>query len=203
MKDILSPRAGPFLRELARSRLLLAFDHDGVLAPLVTAPGGAGMRPATRRLRARAARRYPAAVVPGRAWREMGRRLAGAPGVEVKDKQSTLSVRNGVERTRRRAEEAVLGAVATLGGARLVRGALSTALHLGDAVTDEDAFAIVPPAVVGVRVGPGRSLAGWRLAGQQDVDRLLQRLVELRRPGGLVDQAGLAPPACRAAGRRP
>jgi trehalose-6-phosphatase len=59
---------------------------------------------------------------------------------------------------------------------------LDRAIFLGDDLTDEDVFRIGPPHVVGVRVGPGRSAAPWRLAGQVDVDELLARLVDLREP---------------------
>jgi trehalose 6-phosphate phosphatase len=78
--DFLAPGRAPILRALARSRVLLAFDYDGVLAPLVTAPDGRTMRPATARLLARVAERYPVAVVSGRAWQDLVR-LVPTPGV--------------------------------------------------------------------------------------------------------------------------
>jgi len=58
----------------------------------------------------------------------------------------------------------------------------TAAIFVGDDVTDEDVFRIGPPEVVGIRVGPGRTDARFRLAGQGDVDRLLARLVQLREP---------------------
>jgi trehalose 6-phosphate phosphatase len=75
MKDLLQPR---YRSELAKvvaepRKVLLAFDYDGVLAPLVRDPGGAFMRPATRALLARVAREYRVAVVSGRAWRDVFR----------------------------------------------------------------------------------------------------------------------------------
>jgi trehalose 6-phosphate phosphatase len=78
--DFLAPGRDGILRALARSRVLLAFDYDGVLAPLVTDPGGRAMRPATARLLARLARRYPVAVVSGRAFRDLVH-LVPTPGV--------------------------------------------------------------------------------------------------------------------------
>lgn len=68
MKDILLARHRPVLERLAHGRSLLAFDYDGVLAPLVTDPRGAPMRPTTRRLLRDLARRWPCAIVSGRAW---------------------------------------------------------------------------------------------------------------------------------------
>lgn len=58
-------------RRPAGRAVLLAFDYDGVLAPLVKEPSGAHMRPRTRELLAELARRYPVAVVSGRAWKDV------------------------------------------------------------------------------------------------------------------------------------
>jgi trehalose 6-phosphate phosphatase len=233
------------LERLAASNTLLAFDYDGVLAPLVREPGGARMRPSTRRLLERVVSSWPVAVISGRAfvdtrrlsegvvplvvgnhgyellrarrvpadvvakvagWRaSIERDLAGVGGWFIEDKRSTLAVHYGLRRRWRGAEDAVRRAAARLDGARLVRGkrvlnvipvafpnkgdavlalldrlALDVALYLGDDVTDEDAFAVGAPRIVGVRVGPGRSLAPWRIARQEDVDRLLETLLELR-----------------------
>jgi trehalose 6-phosphate phosphatase len=51
----------------AMSNVLLAFDYDGTLAPLVDAPARATMRPSTRRLLAHVSRLYPCVVITGRA----------------------------------------------------------------------------------------------------------------------------------------
>ena len=244
MKDILLERNRPVLERLARSRAMLAFDYDGVLAPLITDPDGAPMRRSTERLLARAAARWPCAVVSGRSythvlrlthgivplvvgnhgyelgrarpvpratlervrsWRAaLERELAGA-AVYFEDKRSTLSVHYGLDRRWRRVEAAVLRAAATVEGARLVRGKkvlnlipegfpnkgdavralvrmqrVESALYAGDDVTDEDAFAVGEPLVLGVRVGPGRSRAGYRVAAQDRIDELLELLVEIR-----------------------
>ena len=248
MKDILSPRHRGVLEALAASPCLLAFDYDGVLAPLVRDPAGAFMRPRTRRLLRRLARLYPCAVVSGRAFRdtrrfvgdlvptvvgnhgyeigeetrtppevldrvrawerELRRRLAGVPGVFFEQKRTTLAVHYGLARTWRRSAEAVRAAAQNLHGARLLEGkkvlnvlpshfptkgdavrallerdGLETALYAGDDVTDEDVFRIGPPAVLGIHVGRGRSLAPWCLPSQRDADALLERLLELRDGG--------------------
>jgi trehalose 6-phosphate phosphatase len=80
MKDLLHPRHRAALARFlgpaaAPRRILLAFDYDGVLAPLVKEPSGARMRSATRALLRRVARQYPVAVVSGRAWRDCARFL--------------------------------------------------------------------------------------------------------------------------------
>jgi trehalose 6-phosphate phosphatase len=55
------------LEMFAWSNVLLAFDYDGTLAPLVNAPAHATMRASTRRLLARASKLYPCVVITGRA----------------------------------------------------------------------------------------------------------------------------------------
>jgi trehalose 6-phosphate phosphatase len=55
------------LETFAWSNVLLAFDYDGTLAPLVDAPARAYMRASTRRLLRRASALYPCVVITGRA----------------------------------------------------------------------------------------------------------------------------------------
>jgi len=246
MKDILSPRHRHVLEALARAPALLAFDYDGVLAPLVTEPGGTRMRQGTRRLLRKVAALYPCAVVSGRSWRDTTRfvgglvptvvgnhgfelgeevpvppdilervlawrrdleaALAGVPGVHFEYKRSTLAVHYGLSRAWRRAGREVHAAAERLRGARLVqgkkvlnvlpghfptkgdavrallaRGGLEMALYAGDDVTDEDVFGIGAPAVLGIHVGEGGSLADYRLRSQGEIDALLEILVDLRR----------------------
>jgi trehalose 6-phosphate phosphatase len=245
VSHLLAARHRPELARLAAGRTLLAFDYDGVLAPLTRLPGGSPMRAATARLLGRTAARWPVAVISGRSFRdarrlsqglaqvvvgnhgyelgharavprtvlarvqrwrrELERGLAGLPGWHIEDKRSTLSIHFGLRRTWRSVGVEVERAAAALPGARLVPGKqvlnvlparfphkgdallallsrlrLEAALFLGDDVTDEDAFAIGPPRVVGVRVGPGPSQARFRLRGQGEVDELLRRLAALR-----------------------
>ncbi|MEI7706329.1 MAG: trehalose-phosphatase [Deltaproteobacteria bacterium] len=247
--DLLAPGRAPLLADLAASRLLVAFDYDGVLAPLVTDPDGRSMRARTATLLREVARRYPVAVVSGRAFRdlrrlvpgaglglvgnhgfelghavavpvavrsrvarwegEIARRLDGIPGWHVESKRSTLSIHYGMGRRWRLVEPAILAAGEGLRGARLIRGKkvlnvlprsfptkgdavlrllrrrrLDVALFLGDDLTDEDVFRIGAPRVVGVRVGPGRTAAPWRLRSQEQVDEVLERLVALRKVRG-------------------
>jgi len=245
--DFLAGARAPILEGLAAGRVLVAFDYDGVLAPLVTAPDGRAMRPATLRLLREVARRYPVAVVSGRAFRDLARlvpgrgiirvgnhgfelgraipvpravlsqvaeweadvarRLDGIRGWHVEHKRSTLSIHYGMGRDWRRVERAVRAAGRSLEGARLLPGKkvlnvipssfptkgdavrrllarlrLDVALFLGDDLTDEDVFRVGEPMVVGVRVGPGRTAARWRIRAQEDVDEVLERLRVLRVP---------------------
>ena len=57
MKDILSRAHREVLQQYAWSNVLLAFDYDGTLAPIVRDPEKAAMRPAMRRLLVQVAQR--------------------------------------------------------------------------------------------------------------------------------------------------
>jgi len=65
-------------------------------------------------------------------------------------------------------------------------------LFVGDDVTDEDAFAALGPDDVGIKVGAGRSLAGYRVADVPAVGEVLALLADLR--SGAVERR---PPAIR------
>jgi trehalose 6-phosphate phosphatase len=65
------------LATFARSNVLLAFDFDGTLAPIVGSPAAAALRESTRRLLKRTCRLYPCAVISGRARDDVRRRLRG------------------------------------------------------------------------------------------------------------------------------
>jgi trehalose-phosphatase len=56
-----------------------------------------------------------------------------------------------------------------------------TVLFVGDDITDEDAFAVLGVGDVGIKVGPGQTLAEHRLVDTDDVAALLSNLLELRR----------------------
>jgi trehalose 6-phosphate phosphatase len=80
MKDLLLPRHRAVLTRLlapAKRPILLAFDYDGVLAPLVEDHRGVGMPPVTRALLRELTRRYPVAVVSGRSFASL-HRVVGA-----------------------------------------------------------------------------------------------------------------------------
>lgn len=79
MFRILARRHSPVLKGFAASNAVVAFDFDGTLAPLVGAPERATMRASTRRLLTAVARRYPVAVISGRARRDVSQRLGAVP----------------------------------------------------------------------------------------------------------------------------
>ncbi|QTX04346.1 bifunctional alpha,alpha-trehalose-phosphate synthase (UDP-forming)/trehalose-phosphatase [Agromyces archimandritae] len=103
-----------------------------------------------------------------------------------------------LQRTARELVEAELPGLTVRGGKNVIEFAVRTAskgdavvrlrqhtgasavMYVGDDVTDEDAFAVLEDGDVGVKVGQGKSLAGFRLRSPDDVPALLERLAEAR-----------------------
>jgi trehalose 6-phosphate phosphatase len=83
MKDILSPANRKVLRQFARSKVLLAFDYDGTLAPIVSRPERAVLRKTTCTLLNELAKRYPCVVISGRTRRDAMARLRGVRVHEI------------------------------------------------------------------------------------------------------------------------
>jgi trehalose 6-phosphate phosphatase len=77
VKRILSPKNVDVLAQFAWSRVLLAFDFDGTLAPIVADRDAARMRAPTRALLERVCRLYPCAIISGRSRDDVAERLNG------------------------------------------------------------------------------------------------------------------------------
>ncbi len=77
--DIFSDEGLAQLAMFLEETPLLAFDFDGVLAPIVPVRDAAHLRPTTRDLLSEVARRFPAIVVSGRALSNLAPRLHGIP----------------------------------------------------------------------------------------------------------------------------
>lgn len=78
MKHILSPSGLHDLAAVTSERVLLGFDFDGTLAPLVREHRLAQMTPRTSDLFARVCKAYPCAVISGRARDDVAGRLGDA-----------------------------------------------------------------------------------------------------------------------------
>jgi trehalose 6-phosphate phosphatase len=95
MRSILAPANRQILEQFAYSNVLLAFDYDGTLAPIVADPKRARMRARTKRLLGRVAKRYPCVVISGRARADARARLDGV-GVRAVIGNHGAETRNGV-----------------------------------------------------------------------------------------------------------
>ena len=78
MKHILSKTNLELLAQLACSRVLLAFDFDGTLAPIVAEREQAEMRARTRSLLRKVCDLYPCAIISGRSRKDVGARVSDA-----------------------------------------------------------------------------------------------------------------------------
>lgn len=76
---LLAPASSDVLSRFAHSNVLLAFDFDGVLAPIVSSTIRARLRAPTVRLLKQVARCYPCVVISGRALADVQSRLGGLP----------------------------------------------------------------------------------------------------------------------------
>jgi trehalose 6-phosphate phosphatase len=79
VRNILARRHARILEEFAATNVLMAFDFDGTLAPLVASPAKARMRRTTIGLLRQLARVYPCIVISGRARADVLARLPGIP----------------------------------------------------------------------------------------------------------------------------
>jgi trehalose 6-phosphate phosphatase len=77
MKDILSMRNRGILAQFSWSNVLVAFDYDGTLSPIVAKPDRAAIRRATQRLLHTVVGLYPVVVISGRAQADVRDRLHG------------------------------------------------------------------------------------------------------------------------------
>ena len=75
MRYVLTRKSEEAVRRFLASPVLLAFDFDGTLAPIVGDPDRARLRPATRRLLRRVADAWPCVVISGRSRADVERKL--------------------------------------------------------------------------------------------------------------------------------
>lgn len=79
MKWILAKNNVERIQQVAWSNLLVAFDFDGTLAPIVAARDNAQMRPETMRLLDSVAHLYPTIIISGRSRDDVMARLGDIP----------------------------------------------------------------------------------------------------------------------------
>lgn len=119
------------LQMFAWSNVLLAFDYDGTLAPIVNSPARAAMRPSTRRLLRRVSALYPCAVISGRARVDALRRFRGIDVCHVVGNHGAEPVtRNrGMRRRVQRWLPALQARLSRLQGVVIEDKGLSVAIH--------------------------------------------------------------------------
>jgi trehalose 6-phosphate phosphatase len=94
VKNILGDKQRPILDAFLRRRVLVAFDFDGTLAPIVSRPAKAGLPAKTRRLIEEVAALYPCVVISGRARSDVLERVSGIPLRAVFGNHGIEPVRN-------------------------------------------------------------------------------------------------------------
>ena len=169
MRQILTKRHLHTLADFASSNVLLAFDFDGTLAPIVPDPSTARMRPATRRLLGQVAIRYPCVVISGRARHDLVRRVGSVPvfhlsgnhGLEpwAQDSSYPLKVQKWVRALEKR--------LAPYRGVVIEDKTYSVTIHYRHARQRRPALAAIATAVGGLR--------GARLIGGKHAISLVPR----------------------------
>src|SRR5512142_967251 len=170
MKDLLLPRhRRPLLQLLAPGGPppLLAFDYDGVLAPIIAHHHGAPMPARTRRLLVALAARLPVAIVSGRSYAKLLRVARGVtPWLVGSHGYDYLGpVRPGAEERRQVHgwERQLAAAVARVPGAALEHKRTNLCLHWARVPARRRAAAArtltaAARALPGVRLVPGKNV---------------------------------------------
>ncbi len=160
MRNILSRASREVLQQFAWSNVLLAFDYDGTLAPIVRDADKAAMRASTRRLLARVAALYPCIVVSGRARPDARRWLQGIPLRQVVGNHGIEPWRATRPMMRQVARWAPLLAqrLAGVKGLRIEDKTFSLAVHYRRARAQKAARAAILAAAGGL--GPLRVIGG-------------------------------------------
>ena len=163
MERILSDAHRERLAQVATSNVLLAFDFDGTLAPIVREPAQAAMRPRTRsRLRA-VARLYPCVVISGRSRADVTKRVAGLGIAEVIGNHGAESATAsaGVRTRVSRWDQLLRKALAAYPGVWVENKRFSVAVHYRQARQRRAAHAAILDAVA--------RLQGARIVGGKQV----------------------------------
>lgn len=167
MKNILSRANREILQQFTWSKVLLAFDYDGTLAPIVTDPERAQMRKRTRELLSSLTKLYRVIVISGRAQADALKRLRGVGVFEVVGNHGMepwrSSDRHIVEVQRWR--PALEAAVAPFKGVVLEDKAFSLAVHYRRCRAKKAARAAILRAATKLR--------GARIVGGKQVVNIL------------------------------
>ena len=167
MRNILSLAHVGLLRQFAWSNVLLAFDYDGTLAPIVSDPARATMRAGTRGLLDRLTRAYPCIVISGRSRADASRLLRGTGVLQVIGNHGAEPLA-GNERFLRKValwKPQLAQRLDGLRGVSIEDKTYSVAVHYGRSRRKGEARAAILAAA--------ESLAGVRIIGGKQVVNLL------------------------------
>jgi len=161
MRYLLSRRNVDVLSQVAWSSVLLAFDFDGTLAPIVADRTSASMRERTGKLLAKACALYPCAVISGRSQADVAARLGmaavkyvvGNHGLEPGTALATFAAETA------RAAPLLREALAAVSGIDVEDKRYSLAIHYRRSRRKGDACAAIHEAVAGLP-RPMRIVAG-------------------------------------------
>jgi trehalose 6-phosphate phosphatase len=184
MKYVLASGNVDLLAQLAWSQVLLAFDFDGTLAPIVRDRDRAQMRPRTRRLFARICDSYPCAVISGRSHSDVSGRLGGAsprfivgnhgiePGAPLESYAATVEA----------AEQSLRAALEGCPGIEFENKRFSLSIHYRKSRRKAESRAAIDQAVsrlpVPMRSLPGKLVVSLLPAGAPNKGDALVRLRE-------------------------
>ncbi|HVX95867.1 MAG TPA: trehalose-phosphatase [Polyangia bacterium] len=172
----------PSISRFLRARVLLAFDFDGTLAPIVADRAAARMRRQTVRLLERVSKTYPCAVISGRSPEDVATRLEGLPvrfvvghhGLDPAHASSTIADRVAAAR------EHLAAALAASAGVEIEDKRLSLAIHYRAAAAPATARAAITRVLRELsgsfRVLPGKRVYDVLPAGAPHKGDALERL---------------------------
>jgi trehalose 6-phosphate phosphatase len=170
VKHILAPAQRELLLQLSWSNVLLGFDFDGTLAPIVADPARAELRAGTRKLLLELVGLYPCAVISGRSVRDVQRRVAGIAFRAVVGNhglepwRATEEIRGAVDRWKLTLAPALAG----LQGVELEDKTYSLALHYRRARAKKSALAAILREVG--RLGDVRVIGGKQVLNVVPLD---------------------------------
>jgi len=188
VKHILAPANVGVLAQVAGSRVLLAFDFDGTLAPIVAGRDTAAMRARTRALLTTTCTLYPCAVISGRSQRDVAARIRGV-GVKhvvgnhgIEPGTGAAAEIAGLERDIAVVRPLLADALAAQQGLEIEDKRYSLAIHYRNARRKREARAAIDRAVAAMprpmRIIAGKLVANIVPAGARNKGDILLELRE-------------------------
>jgi trehalose 6-phosphate phosphatase len=169
-RDALAPDNRALLEQFAWLNVLIAFDYDGTLAPIVATPDAARMRESTRERFRRVSDAFPTAVISGRAGADIEERLDGFCVLAVSGNHGIepWQAREAYRRQTAGWSAALLGPLAGSAGVWVEDKEFSISIHYRRAPEPAAARSAILEAVAaldGARIVPGKRVINVVPAG--------------------------------------